>query len=203
MSIHKTIRAMTLLEVIVAIIVFWVWIMVIMQMVTTNIWWIYEIRNKDTALSIAKEWIDIVYHVRDSNLERWALWNCAQIDLDAPDACGALFYEGGDSTRYTVTFDPSTMYAMESYVSTGDSTVYFHTWMVSVGWITWWPIETFWYNHDPSWWRQTQFVRYLEFKPVPWYESNTWSVLQVTSSVLYWKEYESSVVLESIVWNIR
>lgn len=201
-SLTTTWLWVTLIEVLFAIIIFWTWILIIMRMITSNIWWLYDIRNRDTALAIAKEWIDIVYHVRDSNLERWQYWHCAQIDLWAQDSCWRYFYDDSWLTRHIVDFDPAWLYTMETFATTGDAQIYYHEWIIFTEW--WSDVSWFWYNHDAAWWSPTLFTRIIEFSPVSWYESFTWSVLQVDVRVLYWPESDrKEVALESIVGNIR
>jgi hypothetical protein len=39
-------------------------------MLISNISRLYDIRTKDTAVSLAKEAMDIVFHLRDSNIEK-------------------------------------------------------------------------------------------------------------------------------------
>lgn len=192
----------TLVEVIFAILIFWTWILVILSMITQNIRWIYDIKEKDTALAIAKEWIDIVYHLRDSNLERGLFWDCAEIDLSEPNACWSYFYDNSGITKYRVNFDKDALYTMEPITVASQAEIYYHTWTLYT--FSWTNVEWFWYNHDPIWWEFSQYLRHIEFRPLAWYEAFTWFVLELTSRVSYmrWDELEE-VVLQSVIWNIR
>lgn len=192
----------TLIEVVFAIIVFGTWILVVLSTITTNIGWIYDIKEKDTALSIAKEWIDIVYHIRDSNLDRGLFWDCSEIDLSEPDACGWYFYDSSWVTKHILEFDKDWLYSMEDFTTTWNALIYYHEWVLYTLW--WVDEQWFWYDHNSAWWEATIYTRIIEFRPVTWYEAFTWFVLEVTSRVLYdrWSNPQE-VVLQSIIWNIR
>jgi len=192
----------TLIEVIFAIIIFWTWILVILSTITSNIRWLYDIKEKDIALSIAKEWIDIVYHVRDSNLERGLFWDCAVIDLSEDDACGWFFYEWSSTTRHIINFDKDWLYSMDPFTTSWAAQIWYHEdvlFTFSGSDISW-----FWYDHNMAGWEETIYTRVIEFDPVVWHEAFTWFVLEVTSRVSYPRGNSTEeVVLQSIIWDIR
>ncbi len=184
----------TLVEVLFSIIIFGTWILVILTMLTSNVSWIYDIRNRDTALAIAKEWMDIVYHIRDSNLERWQLRNCADLQPE----CNQLFFTWS-TAQFLLDFDPSWMYSLIPLDSIDDARIYYHTWII---WT--WAIETFWYNHDPVWGEETIFSRIIEFDTVDWFSSDSSSVLRLAVRVLYGTPSRpQEITLESVIGNIR
>lgn len=199
----KKLSWVTLIEVVFAIIVFGTWILVVLSTITTNIRRLYDINEKDTALSIAKEWIDIVYHVRDSNLERWAFWDCAEIDLDEASTCGRYFYDWTEPTKHIIEFDKDWLYSMDAFTTTWNALIYYHTWTIYT--LSGTDVAWFWYNHDNTW-EQTIYTRIIEFRELQWYEAYTWFVLELTSRVLYdrsWGQDPNEVVLQSIIWDIR
>lgn len=193
----------------IAIIIFGTWILVVMWTITSNIWWLYEVRNKDTAIIIAKEWMDIVYHVRDSNIERNGFWNCAMISESEEDACGELFYDDGDK-YFTVWISLTGTYEMNTIATTGDAatTIRYHTWTLYSETLTWvtQTLTWFWYDHNSEWWEDTSFKRRITMRPVSWswYADFTWSILEITSEVSYmrWNK-ERSIILQSFIGDIR
>lgn len=200
-------RWITIFEVMIAIIIFGTWILVVMWTITSNIWWLYEVKNKDTAIMIAKEWMDIVYHVRDSNIERNGFWNCALIAAGEDDACGELFYDNIDK-YFTVWITLTGTYQMNAIATTGDSStaIRYHTWTLFSETLTWvtTTLTWFWYDHISEWWDDTWFKRWITMKPVSWYSDFTWSILEITSEVTYTRwENERSVVLQSFIGDIR
>lgn len=198
---------MTLIEVMIAIIIFWTWVLVVMWTITSNIWWLYEIREKDAAIMIAKEWIDLMYHIRDSNIERSGFWNCAITNVAAEDACDEFFYDDSDK-YFTVGMSLSGAYDVNVIASTWDisTAVWYHSGTLYTQ--SSWGVDTnftgFWYNHDSSGGEDSGFRRWIILKPVIWYETNTGSILEVTSEVRYMRwSNERSVVLQSFIGDIR
>lgn len=66
----------TFIEILIAIIVFSIWIFAVLGLVTSNLRWVErnDLRLQGTLL--AKEWLELVYNLRDSNLERELPRNC-------------------------------------------------------------------------------------------------------------------------------
>ena len=65
---HK--RGMTLIEVLIALFVFAVGILAVVRVMTTNISVIDTMKVRMQAESLAKEGMDLVFNIRDTNLER-------------------------------------------------------------------------------------------------------------------------------------
>jgi type II secretory pathway pseudopilin PulG len=194
----------TLIEVMIAIIIFGTWVLVVMWTITSNIWWLYEIREKDAAIMIAKEWMDLVYHVRDSNIERNGFWNCAITDASLEDACDEFFYD--DSEKYfTIWISLSWAYDINVIASTWDAstTIWYHTGALYTS-ATGSTLSWFWYNHDSTGGEDSWYRRWITMKPVTWYEWFTWSILEVTSQVAYSRgDRERSLILQSFIGDIR
>lgn len=193
----------TLIEVIIAIIVFGTWVLVLLSMLTQNITWIYDITYKTTAVTLAKEGLDMVYHLRDSNLERGTFRNCSEIDPNATLQCAWYFYDGGGQTTYMIDRRTDDLYFLTGKnVATGSTWLYYHTGVVISTWST--TITGFRYNHDSSGGTQTLFKRYILFKPVSTYSVHTGMILQVESHVHYTRSgRDRKVVLESLIGDIR
>jgi Tfp pilus assembly protein PilV len=69
----------TLVEVIIAIVVFGVGILSILKILGSNIIIIQHTKFKAQATLLAKEGMEIVYNMRDSNLDRSFEWNCVKL----------------------------------------------------------------------------------------------------------------------------
>lgn len=191
---------------ILALIVFGIWILSILRLLTENSRWIYDIKSKDTSILLSKEAIEIVYHMRDSNKEKDMFWNCAVVDTGATNSCDAYFYEGWSGTYYLATWDMDGNYFLSGISSTGIATtmLYQHQWNISD--LSGNVIITSGsrYNHDPVGWTPSIYSRYLKFSPVSGYVNDTWLILQVESHVTYTKWWkESQVILESLIGEIR
>lgn len=196
----------TLVEVILALIVFGIGILTILRLLTENSWWIYDIKSKDTSVLLAKEAIEIAYHMRDSNKEKDMFWNCAQVDTGAVNSCASYFYEGGSGTHYLATWDIDGTYVLSGTVSTGQAStlLYLHQGDILDASGNVLVTGGSWYNHDPVGWSPTIYSRYLRFAPMSWYANDSGLILQVESHVTYTKwGRERKVILESLIGEIR
>jgi hypothetical protein len=61
-----------------------------------------EVKQRAVAVLLAKEAMDAIYNQRDTNLRRSVRWDCAYIDVIAPEACAYRFESG---KVYRVEFD--------------------------------------------------------------------------------------------------
>lgn len=155
---------------------------------------------------LAKEGMEIMYNLRDSNLEKWLLWYCGEFDDDEPSKCAFDVYQGWTWTNYTIdrarNGSGDNMYELSPMVSLNDARLYFHTWTVSLSW--WLTQNISWYNHEHVWWEETPYTRYVTVAPAAPYASHTGKILQLEMHVLadQWvREYE--IVLESLIWDTR
>jgi hypothetical protein len=62
-------------------------------MIGSNISWIRTIKLKDNATMLAKETMEMIYNMRDSNLEKGLDWYCGEFDDTAGDNCGFPMYQ--------------------------------------------------------------------------------------------------------------
>lgn len=192
-------RWITLIEVIIAIYIFWVGILIILRILISNISRLADINSRDKAVSFAKEGMDIVFHLRDSNLERGMHRNCAIMSSTTQGKCDARFYES-EQTYRTVNYVIDDLYSLEA-IDTGDleeTTLRYHTWQI-IGWMSW-----FWYTHDVDWWVATNYKRRITFTPHPDHDWETDKILTVHSIVRYMRgNQEKKVVLESNIGDMR
>ena len=68
--------AFTLIEILIAISVFAIGILAVLRVLTWNLSVLDTTNIKLQATVLAKEWIELLYNVRDSNLEKNLSWNC-------------------------------------------------------------------------------------------------------------------------------
>ena len=112
--LHKKqyIQAMTLLEVLIAIFVMGIGIIAITKLMTYNIQTISRVHKQTIATSLAREWLEMVSNVRDTNTLLWYERNCAirstkqeisQITQEQ-SLCKSYFWSG-DSTEYNYIID--------------------------------------------------------------------------------------------------
>lgn len=201
----KTIRKnywITLIEVLIAIYIFWIWILIVLRMLISNISRLYDIRTKDTAVGLAKEAMDIVFHLRDSNIEKWMDWDCVEMSYDwwSWDCDAHLL--SWTLTRYVIDRSLTGLYLFTEIWSTGDAEIWYHTW----SWYTqdWTSYTGFWYNHTAAWWTETPFFRWIEIFPHPTYPSHSNRILWVRSIVHYIRWTTSKqVILESSIGDMR
>lgn len=133
MSSHKSIQiaGITLVEVMIAIVIFGVWILSILKVLGNNILIIQHTRLKTQATLLAKEWIELVYNLRDSNLDRSFDWNCGKIIKTQP-AINNLWWESVQTSSYDC--DPGSFLQWnKSYTISYDSN---HHYQINIAWPT-------------------------------------------------------------------
>lgn len=69
-------KAFTLMEIMIAILVFSIWILAVLRVITWNLSVMDYTNRKLQSTVLAKEWLELLYNVRDSNLEKNLSWNC-------------------------------------------------------------------------------------------------------------------------------
>lgn len=203
MSLTKWWKGITLIEVVIAIYVFGVGILVILRMLISNIGWLYDIKTKDMAVSLAKEGIDIVFHQRDSNIEKGMPRYCAGVIFSWGNrTCERDFLNGGTSGVYIVSRPITGLYTFSPSVGTADRQLRYHSGIIySLSGIDYPGVR---YTHEMTGGTVSNFSRRLTFSPVSAYPTATGYVLEVTSTVEYvrWTRIKQ-IVLESIVGDIR
>lgn len=145
MSIKRLTSWMTLIEVLITIVVFSIGILTILSVITSSLSIGRRSRNRTTATMLAKEWLEMMYNIRDTNLDkaqpRWCVpvggVSCA-VDLS------------GNSTN-TFTIDGTWLTSIITVVnSLTNSRLYINTWN---GLTTYTHVST---NNTPS-----PFYRYI------------------------------------------
>jgi hypothetical protein len=184
-----------------------------LRLISQNLIALDATQLRTSATLLAKEWIELVYNMRDSNLDKWLPRDCVLdswfiIDPSNPvepiTACLRKFSLWNNKILQ-ISFDSGDyMYALPVNRDTtfGDlrntNKLYYITWDI------WWHTifrhssrhQT---NNTP-----TYFARYILFTGVrEWIHTlPTDSILKVESHVLYTKWNKTwEVILESFVWN--
>ena len=89
---------MTLIEVLITIVVFSIGILTILSIITGSLTLGSRSRNRTTATMLAKEWLEMMYNIRDTNLDKAQTWWC--IALNGSNNC--VNNMTGDNTSYII-----------------------------------------------------------------------------------------------------
>lgn len=213
----------TFIEVLVAIVVFSIWVFAVLGLLTSNLKWMdrNDLRLQWTLL--AKEWLELVYNMRDSNLERELPWNCildsqlykvvssgvsntvsywnpANSEFDEFENICSWYFNSVPALQISYSADNYIVANRTSEWFSGNQ-LYMHTWDK-------WLIR---YSHENNNGELTVFSRYITFtwitEEIPWNNEeknllDTWKILKVSSHVL-WQRWSTTweVVLDSFIWN--
>lgn len=214
----KKIKAFTLVETLIVIVVFCVGILAVLH------WLSQTLRNKDHAdiqiksAFLAREWIELMFNLRDANYHKELPWNCIferatinenhNYDVDENPFCKWYFWDENAKILKIWMWTGNEYVHIETW-SLGDLgnfdslftgyQIYFHTWTI-VNDITW-----YLYNHELNEEEWTWFARYLL---ITWVVDenydliDTSNLLKIESHVLYKKWYLTwEKVMETFIWN--
>lgn len=190
----KKLKAFTLIETIIVILVFSIGILVVLK------WLASTIRHQDNAETqiktsfLAREWIELMFNLRDANYHKEMPWNCIFVPQDKPSLTDK------NSNPFCIdTLGPwkvlkISMWTWNEYIHTevwnlkenfddmfNEYQIYFHTWT--------WNELTFSYDYTGTEEEKTPFARYLIITGVMenWILVDTWKLLKIESHVLYKK----------------
>lgn len=187
----KISKGFTIIEILIAIIIFGVGIMTLLRAIVYFVAASDEVKQKAVWILLAKEAMDIVYNQRDTNLMRSVRWDCAHIDATQPDACSYRFQAG---KTYRVEFNGFSWYVFSDPAVTATWASWNQLYIHTNNWIDM-------YTHEPND-RPSPFSRYIEFSPAQfgWSWMSTDHVLKVTVSVPYvLGDSNRKVILESLL----
>lgn len=112
--------AMTLIEVLIALAVFSIGILGVLSIVTQNMARLDDIKTNTIATSLAKEGIELMFQIRDTNRLAHTPWDCAinnQHPTSLEDMCHTYFLQSGTQTNALLvgfaTDNPYTIEAIE------------------------------------------------------------------------------------------
>jgi len=203
----------TFIEVIIAITVFSIGVLAVLRLITQNLVTLDNTQSRTIATFLAKEWMELVYNMRDSNIDKWLPRDCVlkinlaegdRSEIDPEKICARNFASWTDELLQ-ISFDSGVYtYAMPvpagkdfAELRTGNR-LYYTTWDV------WWHQIFRYSSRLVEWENPTFFSRYILFTGV-----REWnnilprdSLLKVESHVLYNKGSKTGeVVLESFIGN--
>lgn len=213
--------AFTLIEVLIAITVFAIGVLAVLRVLTWNLWILDHAKMKLQSTVLAKEWLELLYNLRDSNLEKKLQRNCvlnqdvysrigndwahSWEDRTEDDICSDYF---GNSNKFLqVSFDETNYLYQNIADYTGDFDSLFEENKLCLFSGAIWNSDISWYAYcwDSSW-ESTFFARYLSFT---WVKIDEWQnvldsdkILKVEAHVLYKKWHKTGdIVFESFIWN--
>ena len=208
----KKLKAFTLIETLVVIIVFCIGILAVL------FWLSQTLRNKDYAdiqirsAFFAREWIELIFNLRDANYHKELPWNCVfkrvenlqlEYEQDENPFCNSYF------TTWTILkigmwtgnkyIDINTWFLSPDFDQNFSGyQIYLHTWSIigdTTGYL---------YNHEWTDDERTWFARYLVITWVVENESlvDSSKLLKIESHVLYKKwSLTGEKVMETFIWN--
>ena len=208
----KKIKAFTLVETLIVIVVFCIGIL------TVLFWLSQTLRNKEYANTqiqsafFAREWIELIFNLRDANYHKELPWNCIfewKNSLDADTWCKKSFETNqvlkldiGDNDNYIKIIDVSDTSKIWDLEKEEDFDKTFENYQIYKH------VEdggtTFVYNHDSDNGDATWFARYIVIKSV---DSDEWEIdndklLKIESHVLYKKWiFKWDKVMETFIGN--
>ena len=74
-------KAFTIIEIIIALIIFWIWLLLIISILNKNVSILKKVELTTQATLIAKDQITIFYNFRDSNNIKYIKWNYITWDI--------------------------------------------------------------------------------------------------------------------------
>jgi type II secretory pathway pseudopilin PulG len=215
----KTKYWFTFIEVMIAIVVFSIGVLAVLWLVTTNLKTVDKNDMYLQATVFAKEWLELTYNLKDSNLEKDLPWNCILKDSIFSTLQEDLSNSSSDRDRRDELYQICWWYfgvgssIVVSYPISADRYIYAST--INLTWdfdntfnltkiyqSTW---DYVWYSNQ-KWGSSvdTSFARYISFTWVVenWIILDTEKILKIESHVL-WKKWNSTweVVIESFIWN--
>ncbi len=218
-------KAFTFIEIMIAIVIFSIGILAVLKLVTDNLEQMDKNNVKIQATLLAKEWLELVYNLRDSNLSKELSWDC----LISEDMYSWGIEELNDEIWWwnqsnfedvicdwyfdiqknlQISFDPQN-YIYQNNVDKWNNfmenfeknKLYFYQWDLSwYGYYDELNVES-WLSYKVQ---DTLFARYLSFHEVKEWD---WvlpsdKILKLESHVLYMKWGDTwEVVFESFIWN--
>lgn len=193
----------TLIEIIIVIGVFSIWIMAVFYLVTNNLERLDETKTRNIATFLAKEWIELIFNARDANLIKELWWDCVftekYINTPSPNFCEWYFASWLQWKYIQIAFEPNeypklTWTGLDTFEN---NRLYYHSW--NINWN-----NIFWYNNDSNNGQETIFSRYIVFTWVKenWQILPTDKILKLESHVLFSKWSKTGeVILESFIGN--
>lgn len=208
---------LSLIEVLIAILVFAVGILAVLQLVINTMTTVDKVSLQTQATMLSTQGMEMVHTIRNTNIMKWLPRDCAEtatVQWGVLDTeCPTKFADGSKVLRVSMQHndlgDANPYLMVESADLWGDFLtrfndfqLYAHTWTLQ-----WSDTIVTWYDHDTSG-LGTNFARYIEFFPVTSQIDGVGAgseeyLLGVESTVLMLKgSYTWQIVMESVIGKI-
>lgn len=211
---------LTLIETLVAITVFSIGVFAVLRVLTWNLSIMDRTNMKLQSTVLAKEWLELLYNVRDSNLNKGLPWDCIMdkgiYDINQSTLNSNIEYGGGDPKNYIckwffwkdlnkivqLSFDENNYLSQKILDKASNFDQLFEDNKLCL--FTWEQMQRYSYCDQNGLWEPTFFARYLSFSQVNVSNGSLPNdkILKVESHVLYKKWYKTGdLVFESFIWN--
>jgi hypothetical protein len=198
----------------IVIFVLGVGILSIAVLITKNLSLVKNIHTQNTATILAREGIEMVSNIRDTNILLWYRRNCAQratlsqisSAINWSDICQKYMRTWDNSSHYFVVewwLSSQRQISLSSITGMSFDELFWQSKLYLTGITT--PVSISWYTH--IWWGESMFARYISFTKMVWLPS-WWPITnsdihRITSTVLYRLSDNTTgqVSLESFITN--
>jgi hypothetical protein len=193
----KWYSALTLIEIVIAIFIFGIGILGIIQTMIKNIETLTMVKLYHQANFLAKEWIDLFINKRNSNILQWLPADCLIFDEDlllTSSPCTVTFTSWADSLFFVVWIDQERLYWIQKISSPDDDMSQLH---LCKQWSHSGMLSNF--CDGPL----TLFSRYIEVKPVVRTDTaqSDNNFVEVISHVIYKQgSYTGHVMLQTFLF---
>lgn len=219
--------AFTLIEMMIAIVVFSIGVLAVLRVLTWDLSLMDHTDMKLQSTVFWKEWLELLYNVRDSNFEKELPWNCimwqnvyssnlSNVHNSEPaDIICSWFFASDQIVQLWFNKDYY-MFQNITWKSENFDTLFENNQLCRFTWDIAWNTGMFWYSYCSQWgWKPTFFARYLSFTWIDVAEHDpskvdqqqqkilsTDKIMKVESHVLYKKWHNTwEYVFESFIWN--
>lgn len=174
-------KAFTIIELLIAMIIFGIWILVVVSVLNHNVLLSKTLSLKTRATMFAKEWMELVFNIRDSNNLQYKKRNC-YMDCHEYSDSGFLWKLWKTWTNYRINLNIVSYIPQAREISDlSESQIYTQTWAVTGSSYNW-----FRYSYYLTWSKKTPFRRYVNFEDVRWLDaSSSWKILKLNSISSY------------------
>jgi competence protein ComGC len=203
----------TFIEIMVVIAVFSIWVFAVLRLLSSNLVNMESIKTKNSAVFLAKESMDIVHNIKNSNLYKWLKRDCVLVDKidtnlgefgNVDNVCKYLFSSGvSDSKNFKVWINPGWYFSVSQFDDDTfeknfvNSEIFYYTWTIA-----WKKIARYAYSGLDYPATKTKFARYIKFKVIKEYDKElpTAKIVKIESHVLFkmWSR-TWDILLESFI----
>ena len=197
----RKVAAFTLIEVLIVIVVFSIGIL------ATFHWMTQTFRNEsyaDTQIKsafFAREWIELMFNLRDANYHKEVPWNCIFNLNNAGKEIKEIDWVESENPYCSSYFN--TWMILKIWMWSWDEYIHIEEWTLSNDFAT----DFSWFQIYYHTWTEEQKTRFARYLVITWVTENgetlpTGSILKIESHVLYermWTTWEK--VMETFIWN--